>query len=83
MTGMVPCLTRTRAGSGGYWVTGVNRLLTTHEMLRLQGLPQQFVEYATSANVSDRQLRQMIGNWMSVNVLVAILSRLLLVVGLG
>jgi site-specific DNA-cytosine methylase len=80
---LVPCLTRTRAGCGGYWVTGVNRLLTTREMLRLQGLPHQFIEYAAAANVSDRQLRQMIGNGMSVNVLVAILSRVLPAVGLG
>jgi DNA (cytosine-5)-methyltransferase 1 len=83
MVGLVPCLTRTRAGCGGYWVTGVNRLLTTREMLRLQGLPHQFIEYAAAANVSDRQLRQMIGNGMSVNVLVAILSRVLPAVGLG
>jgi site-specific DNA-cytosine methylase len=52
-------------------------------MLRLQGLPHQFIEYAAAANVSDRQLRQMIGNGMSVNVLVAILSRVLPAVGLG
>ena len=82
MIGLVPCLTRTRAGSGGYWVTGVNRLLTTREMLRLQGLPDQFIEHASTANVTDRQLRQMIGNAMSVNVLVTILSRLLPAVGL-
>ena len=43
MAGLVPCLTRTLAGCGGYWVTGVDRLLTTREMLRLQGLPQQFI----------------------------------------
>ena len=82
MIGMVPCLTRTRAGSGGYWITGVNRLLTTREMLRLQGLPDQFIEHASAANVTDRQLRQMIGNAMSVNVLVTIMSRLLQAVGL-
>ncbi|MFM7989845.1 MAG: DNA cytosine methyltransferase, partial [Candidatus Fonsibacter sp.] len=79
----VPRLTRTRAGSDGYWVTGVNRLIAPHEMLRLQGLPQQFVEYAPYANASDRQFRHMIGHGMSVNVLVAILSRLLPAVGLG
>lgn len=80
--GLVPCLTRTRAGSGGYWIAGVNRLLTTREMLRLQGLPDQFIEHASTARVTDRQLRQMIGNAMSVNVLVTIMSRLLPAVGL-
>ena len=83
MVGLIPCLTRTRAASGGYWITGSNRLLTTREMLRLQGLPDHFIEFAENANVSDRQLRQMIGNAMSVNVLVTILSRLLPAVGLA
>jgi DNA (cytosine-5)-methyltransferase 1 len=83
MVGLIPCLTRTRAGSGGYWITGIDRLLTTREMLRLQGLPDHFTELAERANVSDRQLRQMIGNAMSVNVLVTILSRLLPAVGLA
>jgi DNA (cytosine-5)-methyltransferase 1 len=82
MVGKVPCLTRTRAGSGGYWITGVNGLLTTREMLRLQGLPETFIQIAEAAAVSERQLRQMIGNAMSVNVLVTILSRLLPALGL-
>ena len=83
MVGKVPCLTRTRAGSGGYWITGVNGLLTTREMLRLQGLPECLIRIAETAGVSDRQLCQMIGNAMSVNVLVAILSRLLPALGLS
>ena len=40
MVGKVPCLTRTRAGCGGYWITGVDGLLTSREMLRLQRLPE-------------------------------------------
>ena len=83
MIGKVPCLTRTRAGSGGYWITGVNGLLTTREMLRLQGLPECLIKIAKTAGVSERQLCQMIGNAMSVNVLVVILSRLLPALGLS
>ena len=79
---MVPCLTRSRAGAGGYWITTVRGLLTTTEMLRLQGLPCELVEAARTARVSDRQLRQMVGNAMSVNVLVTILHRLLPALGL-
>jgi site-specific DNA-cytosine methylase len=71
--GKVPCLTRTRAGAGGFYITGVGGLLTTKEMLRLQGLPDHFVDTARAAGISHRQLRQMIGNAMSVNVLVALL----------
>ena len=47
-------------------------MLTTREMLRLQGLPECLIRIAETAGVSDRQLCQMIGNAMSVNVLVAI-----------
>ena len=67
MVGIVPCLTRTRAGCGGYWITGVDSLPTTREMLRLQGLPECLTTIAETAAVSERQLCQMIGNAMSVN----------------
>ena len=77
MLGKVPCLTRTRAGSGGYYITCAKGLLTTVEMLRLQGLPESFIAIAQKADVSDRQLRQMIGNAMSVPVLRDLLSRML------
>ena len=83
MVGKVPCLTRTRAGCGGYWITGVDGLLTTREMLRLQGLPECLTTIAETAAVSERQLCQMIGNAMSVNVWVAILSGLLPALGLS
>ena len=53
-------------------------------MLRLQGLPEHLVDAAAAAaGVSDRQLQQMIGNAMSVNVLVLILSKLLIAIGVG
>ena len=79
----MPCLTRTRARSGGYWITRVNGLLTTREMLRLQGLPECLTTIAETAGISERQLCQMIGNAMSVNVFVTILSRLLPALGLS
>ena len=83
MVGTAPCLTRTLAGNGGYWITRVSGLLTTREMLRLQGLPECLIRIAETAGISERQLCQMIGNAMSVNVLVAILSRLLPALGLS
>ena len=81
VVGKVPCLTRSRAGAGGYWLTSVNGLLTTREMLRLQGLPDSFSDIARKAGIRDRQLRQMIGNAMSVNVLVRVLSKILPALG--
>ena len=83
VAGRVPCLTRSRAATGGFWITTAGGLLTTQEMLRLQGLPEHLVDTAAAAGVSDRQLRQMIGNAMSVNVLVLILSKLLIAMGLA
>ena len=63
-------MTRTRARDGGYWITGVDGLLTKREMLRLQGLPECLTKIAETAGVSDKQLRQMIGSAMSAIVLV-------------
>ena len=83
MNGKVPCLTRTRAGCGGYWISTVQGMLTTREMLRLQGLPEHLQKAANLVGVTERQLRQMIGNAMSVNVLVVLLSRLLPAMGLA
>ena len=83
MVGRVPCLTRSRAGAGGYWITTTAGLLTTREMLRLQGLPEHLINAAELAGISERQLRQMIGNAMSVNVLVILLGRLLPAMGLA
>ena len=83
MVGRVPCLTRSRAGAGGYWITTTAGLLTTREMLRLQGLPERLINAAELAGISERQLRQMIGNAMSVNVLVILLGRLLPAMGLA
>ena len=83
MVGQVPCLTGTRAGCGGYWISTVGGMLTTPEMLRLQGLPEHLHRTAGMAGVSERQLRQMIGNAISVNVLVVLLSKLLPAMGLA
>ena len=83
VAGRVPCLTRTQARTGAFWITTAGGLLTTQEMLRLQSLPDHLVDTAAAAGVSDRQLRQMIGNAMSVNVLVLILSKLLIAMGLA
>ena len=49
-------------------------MLTTREMLCLQGLPECLIKIAETAGISERQLCQMVGNAMSVNVLVAILK---------
>jgi len=85
MVGKVPCLTRTRAGCGGYyWITGVDGLLTTRDAppAGLAGVPHHDRRDCRRLG-PERQLCQMIGNAMSVNALVAILSRLLPALGLS
>jgi site-specific DNA-cytosine methylase len=73
-----PCLTRSRAGAGGHWVSNRSRLLTIEEMLSLQGMRADVCR----EGISNRQMGLMIGNAMSVNVLERLLVRLLPVVGL-
>jgi len=48
-------------------------MLTHVEMLRLQGLPEELARLAETAGVTKYQLGLMIGNSMSVNVLVHVL----------
>ena len=81
----VPCLTRTRCGENGYWISnaalGQRGMLTTKELLRLQGLPESLIGTAKAADVTDRQLRLAIGNAMSMNVLACALRRILKAIG--
>ena len=81
MTDRVPCITRTRGGAGGYYITSVQRLLTVEEMLNLQGRPLSYRAVARRDGVSDRQLGMMVGNAMATNVLRAILPRMLTKIG--
>jgi DNA (cytosine-5)-methyltransferase 1 len=75
-----PCITRTRGGTG-FYVPSRGRRLTMAERLRLQGLPQAYLD--VRSGVSDRQLGMMIGNAMSGNVLAVLLARLLPACGLA
>ena len=80
MKGQSPCLTRTRCGAGGHWVSNLSRLLTVPEMLSLQGMSSNTLN---RVGISNRQMGLMIGNAMSVNVLERLLLRLLPAVGLA
>jgi site-specific DNA-cytosine methylase len=75
MRGRCPCITRTRGGAG-FYLASHGRRMNVKELLRLQGLPTA-INLLRGADISDRQLGQMIGNAMSGNVLSRILKRLL------
>jgi len=75
-----PCITRSRGGSMGFWVSCRRGLMTVKELLRLQALPPAFHELGRELMISDRQMGMMVGNAMSVNVLVYLLHELVLLV---
>ena len=79
--GYSPCLTATRAASGGFWLAFRRRRMTLKEMLRVQGMhdtdPSELL-----ASLSGHAAGHAVGNAMSQNVLQRILARLLPSVGL-
>ena len=72
--GCCPCLTRTRAGAQGFWVSTRGRQISHDEILRFQGLDRKWIK---SRGVGDRQIRLMAGNAWSVNVAARVLFQIL------
>ena len=83
MSDRTPCITRTRGGQFGHYVTNRKGLLTLKEMLRLQGLPEDYEAAASEVGMTPRQLGQCIGNAMSVNILTELLRSMLTAIGRG
>ena len=75
--GVSPCLTRSRC-CYGHWVSNLGRRLNTGEILRLQGF-----DVTLPTAVPDRQLRMLLGNSMSLNVICRIFCYLLPAAGLS
>lgn len=72
-------LTRTRTQSGGYYVTSLDRRLTTAEMLKLQGVVPENI--GDTRGIPTREINASIGNAMSACVLERILPRVAWVIG--
>jgi len=81
MQGRSPCLTARRCEMGGHYITIKNRLMTTDEMCRLQGIPPNRWDWR-AAGMKETEFRKCIGNAMSVNLLMHILPRALRAAGL-
>ena len=73
--GSTRCLTASRAAAGGFWLAGHHRMMTLHEMLRLQGVLRP--ETVLFGDLSFRQSGTMIGNAMTQTVLMRLLVRAL------
>ena len=69
-----PCLTRSRCGSRGYWLSWLSRKMTVKEMWQLQGLPPRAFPKDV---VSDAQLGKIIGNAISIPVLAALMQNMM------
>ena len=81
-----PCITRNRAGMGGYFLFSHMRMMRTKEMFRLQGVPPGRLKLPPKTGagrfvVSDRQMALMIGNAFDVNLFARLFSRIFYSVG--
>ena len=79
---IAPCITATRAKTGGFLIMNQKRMTTTQELGRLQGFPTWAVDKMLSTTANAGDIRFAIGNAMSVNVLVRLLPRVLHSAGL-
>ncbi len=83
MHGRSPCLTRTRCGGGGHWVSNKGRMLTLKEMECLQGFPCGAGGLRRPVGVTDRQYAKMLGNAFTVSVVGRVALGLLRAVGVA
>lgn len=72
--GCSPCLTYTRAGSGGHWLTWKQRKMSTSEILRMMDLSPESVKVS---RVTPRQVRLMAGNATPIKMLSMVLQQAL------
>ncbi|CAJ1393650.1 unnamed protein product [Effrenium voratum] len=69
--GYLPCLTRSRCGSRGYWLSWLKRKITAKEMWALQGLPKKV--YPKDV-VTETQLGYIVGNAIPIPLLANVMS---------
>ena len=67
------CLTRSRCGNMGYWLSAWQRRMMLTDMRKLQGFPV----IRRPAGVTERHVRLMLGNAMCVPVLARVLRMVL------
>ncbi len=79
-SGRIPCLTRTRASGGGFWIISHRRMMTPAEMMRSQGLRP--TDVCGTEHMSARTLGSMLGNSFTCTVVVRLFCKLLPLSGL-
>ena len=78
----MPCLTASRGGLGGYYITNQDRVTWVVKMARLQGWRSDDIGRLLKSGQSERQVGKALGNGMSINVLYRLLPRALYAAGL-
>ena len=77
----IPTLTRSRGGSGGFWLSNRGRKMTITELMRVTGVrPSELTGYQLL--VTQKQLGQMLGNSVPVPLMQAVLLNALKAAGL-
>ena len=76
-----PCLTASRCCQGGHYITTYKRMMTVHEMCRLQAIPPRCFDFQ-QAGVSQTEFLHAVGNAISANVLARLFDRALYAAGL-
>jgi hypothetical protein len=77
-----PCITRSRGGSQGHYVTKLKRCMTVDELGRLQGFGQGIIRAYRQAEPDTSKLGAAFGDAMSINVLCRLIPRVLQAAGL-
>lgn len=80
ISGISPCLTRTRCREGGHWLVRQGRFMTLTEIEALQGFPQGGLRMP--AGVTERELAAMFGNAFTINVIGRVALNLLRALGM-
>ena len=81
MVNIMPCLTRNRGLSGGYWVSTRGRLTTISELFRFQGLSPTAIRFR-DLDISEREMGGILGNSMSLPICGRVIRQLLHAAGL-
>ena len=79
----IKCLTRTRGGQSGPWLSSRGRRTTLAELFRLQGFNPAAFKLVVGDHVSASQMGCMLGNTMSLPVIKAVLIQGLWAAGLA
>lgn len=78
----VPCITKSRGGSNGFYVISLSRFMTIYEIGAFQGVPSWVIDRFLRKGITKAQLGRALGDAMSLNVLMRVLPRALRAGGL-